>query len=64
VSVKDASAIGRNFQLTLKPYRALFAEKSVAHHLHISGSKHQANETQGNAGHDELATPNGRFAGQ
>ena len=64
VAVQDAAAVGGNVQLSFKTHNALLAKKRIAHHLHISGTHHQPDETQRNASDDELAAPDRRLAGQ
>ncbi|OQC11323.1 MAG: hypothetical protein BWX79_01276 [Alphaproteobacteria bacterium ADurb.Bin100] len=64
IAVKDASAIGRQFQRARKPDFTLALEKSVAEHLDVGGATGQPHEPQGNGRHNEFAAPDRRLAGQ
>ena len=64
VAIQHTATVGRQLQCAGETHFALTLEKVVAHHLHIGRTATQPQERQAEAGHNELAAPNRRFAGQ
>ena len=64
IAVHDAATAGRKFQRADKAHLALTLKKCIAENLHMRRPGSQHGKPQRNGGHDELAAPHRRFAGQ
>ena len=64
VAVEDAAAVGGQLQGAGETHLALALEEVVADHLHVHRARGQAHEAERDRGHDELAAPHRRLAGE
>jgi hypothetical protein len=64
VAVEDAPAVRGQLQRALVAHLALVLEEVVVEDLHVGGPAGQQHEAEGDAGHDELAAPDGGGAGE
>ena len=64
VAVDDAAAVGRQRQRAREAHLALALVEVVGHHLDVHRACRQADESQRDGGHDQLAAPDRRAAGQ
>ena len=64
IAVHDATAAGWKLQRAHKAHLALALKKCIAENLHMRRPGSQHRKPQRNSGHDELAAPYRRFAGQ
>jgi hypothetical protein len=59
VAVEDAAAVRGQLQRALVAHLALVLEEVVVEDLYVGGPAGQQHEAEGDAGHDELAAPDG-----
>jgi hypothetical protein len=64
VAVEDAAAVRGQLQRALVAHLALVLEEVVVEDLYVGRSTRQQHEAEGDAGHDELAAPDGSGAGE
>ena len=64
IAIEDASAIGRQRQRAFESHHALTFVKIVIENLYVGSAHAQPDEPERDTGHDELAAPDRRLAGQ